>query len=271
MSETVETDNDLPNSLHNELEHKGKPLAENTTSRRRFLNNKVAISLFENVMTAILLGTPDGEIIDVNEATCKMFGYAKEELRQLGRRDIFVIDENVKKTLFSRKKSGSIRGIITCKRKGGEQFKAEVSSTLFRDELDNEYAFFNITDLSEQEKLVSLLETTSSMGVIGGWNYNIRSQKLLYTKVLKEIIEVPLDFEPTLEFGINLYKEGESRNRIRLLLEKSMNDGSSFDEEFLIITAKKNEKWVRAICTPDIVDGVCVAIKGTFQDIDKRV
>ncbi len=271
MSKILKTDTDVPNALIGKIELTDKLPSENKNYRTEFVKNNIAHSIFENVMGAILLGTPEGEIIEGNEATCKMFGYSKQELRQLTRKDIVELDENVNKIHSERSKSGSTREIYTCKRKGGELFKAEISSTLFRDELNNEFAFFNITDLSEQGKLVSLLETTSSMGIIGGWDYHIKSQKLIYTRVLKEIIEVPLDFEPTLEFGIGLYKEGENRERVSRLLEDSMKNGSSFDEEFLIITAKGNEKWVRAICKPEIVDGACVGITGTFQDIDKRV
>lgn len=271
MAKFVRIDSNELNALRAELALKNKLLNEPYKSQVPIIKNKLVDALFKNVNCAILLGTTDGEILEVNAATCKIFGYSREEFRQIGRKDIVVMDENINKFIDERNKYRSLTGVINCKRKNGEQFKAELSSTIFVDELNNEYTFTNIIDLSEKQKLESLVLATGKMGIIGGWEYTIQTDELTYTNVLKEIIEVPLDFEPTLEFGISLYKEGDHRERVSALLEDALKNGTYFDEEFLIITAKGNEKWVRAICNPYIVNAVCVGLYGTFQDIDKRV
>jgi PAS domain S-box-containing protein len=123
---------------------------------------------------------------------------------------------------------------------------------------------------SEKAKLNVLLEASLELAKVGGWDYDIKTAKLIYTNELKKIIEVSLDFIPTIEFGIGLYKEGENRNRIKWLLNDSIQHGTSFDEEFIIITAKGNEKWVRAICNPQIRNGKCNGLRGTFQDIHEK-
>jgi len=129
---------------------------------------------------------------------------------------------------------------------------------------------FNEIDSLYKNKLDLLLEASCEMTKVGGWDFDIKTSKLFYTNELKRIIEVSLDFVPTLEFGISLYKEGENRERISRLLNNSMQMGISFDEEFIIITANGNEKWVRAICHPQIRNGKCESLRGTFQDIHEK-
>ena len=45
-------------------------------------------ALFENSMDAVILGTPDGDILNANTISEKMLGYTEEELRKIGRNGI---------------------------------------------------------------------------------------------------------------------------------------------------------------------------------------
>ena len=68
-----------------------------------------------------------------------------------------------------------------------------------------------IFDDVKLEKLEVLLKGKSKISKIGGWEYDAVKDKLSWCKVTKKLHEVPEDFEPVLESGINFYKEGYSR------------------------------------------------------------
>ncbi|MFN2127413.1 MAG: PAS domain S-box protein, partial [Anaerolineales bacterium] len=91
-----------------------------------------------------------------------------------------------------------------------------------------------------------------------------------WSDVTKEIHEVDLDYKPNIETGINFYKAGVDRDTISHAVRDAIENGVSWDEELVIVTAKGNEKWVRAMGRAEFKDGVCVRLNGSFQDITQR-
>jgi PAS domain S-box-containing protein len=96
---------------------------------------------------------------------------------------------------------------------------------------------------------------------------NVETQHVTCDAVTKYILEVPEDFKPVNGNEINFYTEGENRNRIKMLIERAVNEGISFDEKFQITTAKNNIKYIECICQVEIIDGKPMNLLGTFQDI----
>ncbi len=122
--------------------------------------------------------------------------------------------------------------------------------------------------LSQRNRL--LLEKSQEVARIGHWELNLTEGTLYWSKITREIHEVPDDFQPKLETGINFYKEGHSRDTISELVNNAIATGSSWDTELQIVTHGGKDVWVRAIGESEMVDGKCVGLIGTFQDIDKR-
>lgn len=90
---------------------------------------------FRNSLAGIILGTPNGEIIDVNPAACKILGYSREELLQGGRS--LIADENKpvnKKANAIRAKKSMYEGEKEYIHKNGNLLSVEVSSVLYRNE-----------------------------------------------------------------------------------------------------------------------------------------
>lgn len=125
-------------------------------------------------------------------------------------------------------------------------------------------------DITEQKELEGLLEQTNRLAKIGGWEVDIINNRHYWSEVTREIHEVAPGYSPAMADAIQFYKEGESRNRIEEAVQKAIQNGVSFDVEVQIVTVKGNEKWVRAIGEPEIVDGKCVRLYGSFQDIDEK-
>lgn len=125
-------------------------------------------------------------------------------------------------------------------------------------------------DVTEEKRSQELLMKAKSVARIGGWEVDLVSNKVYWTQVTREIHEVDEDYVPNLEEGINFYKLGKSRDTITLLVSRAINDGTPWDTELQIITAKGRELWVRAKGEAEVVNGQCIRIYGTFQDIDQR-
>ncbi|MDI1306036.1 MAG: PAS domain S-box protein [bacterium] len=105
---------------------------------------------------------------------------------------------------------------------------------------------------------------------IGVWKMNLLTDNVFWDAVTKDILEVPEDFKPINGNGINFYTEGENRDKIRLLIDKAINEGISFEDKFQIITAKNNIKYIECICQVELLDGKTTKLLGTFQDITKE-
>jgi len=122
--------------------------------------------------------------------------------------------------------------------------------------------------ISHRDK--ELISRAMDVARIGGWEVDLLNNTMYWSMVTKEIHEVPLDYVPDLEKGINFYKEGHDRDMITALVSEAIASGTSWDTELRIVTAKGNEKWVHAKGEAELVNGKCVRLLGTFQDIDDR-
>lgn len=120
----------------------------------------------------------------------------------------------------------------------------------------------------EKQKIEDILDYTNEVARIGTWEVNVKNNTIFWSRITKEIHEVPLDFIPNLTTGINFYKEGYSRNKIKEVVQEAIEKGTSFDVELEIITAKNRSIWVRAIGQSNFVNGKCESVYGVFQDVD---
>ena len=115
-----------------------------------------------------------------------------------------------------------------------------------------------------------LISRAMDVARIGGWEVDLVNNTIYWSKVTKEIHEVPQDYVPDLEKGINFYKEGQDRDMITAMVSEAIASGTPWDTELRIVTATGKVKWVHAKGEAELVNGKCVRLLGTFQDIDDR-
>lgn len=113
------------------------------------------------------------------------------------------------------------------------------------------------------------MEKTNEISRIGTWEVDLVNNKIIWSKITKEIHEVSPDFEPDLETAIDFFKEGNSKKTITEVVNEAIVHGSPYDVELEIITAKNRIVWVRAIGQTEIVDDKCIRLYGVFQDINE--
>tara|TARA_R110002126_G_scaffold142037_1_gene287492 strand:+ start:8518 stop:10596 length:2079 start_codon:yes stop_codon:yes gene_type:complete len=120
----------------------------------------------------------------------------------------------------------------------------------------------------EKKRVEEILDRTNSIARIGTWELDLVTQKVFWSKVTREIHDTDDDFIPALDNGIDFYKEGYSRDKIKEAVANSIKNNTSWDEELQIVTGKGNLIWIRTIGQPEFINGECVRLFGTFQDID---
>ncbi len=112
-----------------------------------------------------------------------------------------------------------------------------------------------------------MLEQTSSVAQVGGWEVNMKTDNLLWSQSTREIHKINNNFQPDFENAIGFYKE-ESGERMKYLFNRAITEGISFDEEFQLVRTDGVAIWVRVKGIPEFEDGVCNRIFGIIQDID---
>ncbi|WP_051437413.1 sensor histidine kinase [Olleya marilimosa] len=124
--------------------------------------------------------------------------------------------------------------------------------------------------LSDEILDKSFLNSIEDALAIGSWELNLKTNILKWSSVTKKIHDVSINYTPNVDTAINFYKEGSNRIRILKLFNNALNNGENFDDEFIIVTSKGEEKWVRSIGHPKLENGKCVALRGVFQDITQK-
>ena len=133
--------------------------------------------------------------------------------------------------------------------------------------------FSDITDkyraAEELRKGKILLDETSKIAHVGGWELQVETMSINWTEELYRIHEVDFSFYPTLESAINFYTP-ESKKIIAPAIQRAIEFGEPFNYELQIITAKANIRWVHIIGKINHTLNKITSISGVFQDITQR-
>ena len=115
-----------------------------------------------------------------------------------------------------------------------------------------------------------LLDRTNTVARVGAWQMDLSSGRITWSDVTKQIHEVDGGFVPTAELAVGFYREGESRQLLKKVFSRGIEQGEAFDIECQIVTAKGNVRWVRSVGEFELLDGKPVRALGAFQDIHER-
>ncbi|MFT3911182.1 MAG: CHASE3 domain-containing protein [Ferruginibacter sp.] len=122
----------------------------------------------------------------------------------------------------------------------------------------------------EMNRAKQMLEETTHVAKVGGWEVNMIKNTVMWTPVTKLIYESAPDYIPDLKKCILFYKEGENRETFIQLLNNAIEHGEEWDTTLQIITTNGNEKWIRTKGKPEFEANECVRIFGIIQDIDAQ-
>jgi PAS domain S-box-containing protein len=111
----------------------------------------------------------------------------------------------------------------------------------------------------------NLLQRMGEVAAVGGWEMDIETKNSLLTEVVYAIHETNAELF-SLQKGVGFYHP-DDQPTIAAAVDKLLTDGTPYDLELRIITAKGNLKWVRTTGQLDYFEGQAVRAYGVFQDI----
>ena len=203
--------------------------------------------------------------------------FAPEELiqgaQQLGRALNMHVKPGVDTFLEKAKRGIAIEQEWQLTGKDEQSFPAMMSIVTLQDEDDSDGFLAIARDISqlkaieaERQRNQDLLETTGTMAKLGGWEFNLKSNELHWSKEVYRIHELPTGEQIDLGESIQ-YFAPESRPVIQRAIEDGIVEGRAWDLQLPFITARNRRIWVRSVGFVEYVDGEPVMLRGAFQDI----
>ena len=238
---------------------------------------------------AVVITDADGYTIWVNESFSKITGYSLNDMMNKKPGLVLQGAETDEKT--NQRISECLQNRTSCQEvilnytKDGQKYWLDLTIDPVFDEKGNLKQFIAIEkDVTEQilEKerkqkqnqelklTKELLEQTSQVAQIGGWDYHIETGTVSWTSMSKKIFEVDEDYIPDLNSVYKFFKEEHERNIVINALDDLIKNGQPYDVTFQIITARGNHRWIRAIGKREFKDGKCIRIYGVNQNIDEQ-
>ena len=253
------------------------------TSRRATQNQIKKLSrIASESINGVIITDVEGKVEWINKGFERITGYTLEE--SLGRKPKDLLAGEKTDAEISRKMGQAIARregfhveIINYHKSGREYWIDIQCSPLFDDNGDMQGFMAIETDITKEKEVAlklerqrQMLEQMSELGRIGAWEVDLLKGEVYWSAMTKEIHEVPEDYQPLLDTAINFYKEGYSRTRIQELVSACIETGKPFHAELQMVSAKQREIWIATRGRSEFVDGVCIGIFGSFQEITEK-
>ncbi len=115
----------------------------------------------------------------------------------------------------------------------------------------------------------AMLHMAAQIGRLGAWAWDVREPYVIWSEEVCAIHEVRSGFAPTPEQAVGFFAP-QDQARMRAVVMQCWRQGTSFDVEAQIVTARGRRVWVRVICEPEWdAQGKVRRIQGACQDISE--
>lgn len=243
--------------------------------------------LLELIPLGAFQADADGNVFYANKQMQNICGITREELQGKGwmkivyEEDIPLISRLLEATLVERKEIFDFIYRIRHPLNGIRHLKANAKFEFDSSGTPLHYTGFveDVTTQIEQrqtlkevnkelERSNSLLDASQEISQNGGWEYDLRTGKIFWTKQTYLINSVEADFEPTYEDVLSFCDEGYVEI-LKNNVERAIKQRIPYDFEFRHVSRIGVKKWMRAIGIPIIKDNEVVALRGALMDITR--
>ena len=213
--------------------------------------------LFQTSMDGIIYTEPNGNIYAVNDEACRILGSTREEIIFAGRDSIVDnSDPRLIQALNERKEKGYFFGELNFKRKNGEIFPAELTSTIVKSKDGKELAYIIFRDISDKKKIehetkrwLDAFEHCAHGIAIGDpRTNNIVACNNAFAAIsgttIREIINTPIlsKYAPEEHEHVkNSIVYSDKTGKVRYESVMVRNDGTRFPVQMDIVSVKDNE------------------------------
>jgi PAS domain S-box-containing protein len=253
-----------------------KQAEEELKSSRAYLH-KLNDSLQEVIFT---IKMPERLINYVNRSVKNVFGYEAEECT--GRTTEFLyptkkeyrsFGDKLKKTIEEERESLHTEHLL--RRKNGEVFPAEVTTTLFREGGKITQVVSILRDITERkrgEKALRLSEArlreAQRIAHLGNWDWDIVANRLVWSDEIYRIFGLsPQQFGATYDSFLS-YVHPEDRELVKQSVNEVLYEGRPYNIDHRIVQPDGSERIVHESAEVTLnEEGVPIRMLGTVQDI----
>jgi signal transduction histidine kinase/CheY-like chemotaxis protein len=111
-----------------------------------------------------------------------------------------------------------------------------------------------------------VLQDTGQLLHVGGWELDLPTMSLQWTREVFRIHEMSEDDQPPVDGALDFYPPG-AREQVQSAIENCATNGTPWDLQTEFITARGNKRWVRSLGRAYLHRGKPVRLSGSFQDI----
>ncbi|MFN3303182.1 MAG: ATP-binding protein [Roseateles sp.] len=154
------------------------------------------------------------------------------------------------------------------------QERGRVVSRLF--DGSPEWVFGSLVDISEAiaqrdalRRSEAMLNRTSELAGVGGWELDLRSEALYWSPQTCRIHGVPEGYRPRLEEALDFYPAA-ARARLVAEVGRSQQDGRGWDLELPFVRRDGSLLTVRALGAVEHENGKPARLIGAFQDVSEQ-
>jgi PAS domain S-box-containing protein len=239
-------------------------------------------SFFTVNLDLLCIATLDGVFLKTNEAWSDILGYTREEIA--GKKFLdFVHPDDLEKTLEAMAHLGSGEDVSEFINRyrchDGEYRYIEWRShpkgnhiyAAARDITQRQEAEERLKEAQKElERNAHLLNDGEALAKIGGWEYDVASKKMYWTKGLFALHEfTPRDDFDHITQSVQCYLP-EDREKIKNAFELCITEAKPYDFIFAFETYKKTKKWIRTKTAPMLEDGKVSKVIGIVMDITEQ-
>ena len=241
------------------------------SSERRFRN------FFENAIGLMSMHDLDGKILAVNEKGREILDFSPEDVGNLSLQQLVPPQhlQNLNDYMQRIIEKGEDTGTMILRTKTGKDIYWMYNNMLETDENGKQYVVSTALNMTERIQLErdliytqKILVQTNLVASVGGWEVNLKTNKIFWSESTKKIHQVPENYVPDFESAVGFYDE-ESKPKIEYLFTQAVQEGIPYDEELRLKKFDGSLIWVRVKGIPEFEDGVCVRVFGIIQDIDQ--
>ncbi len=214
-----------------------------------------------------------GQFLSVSNAWIRLLGLSREQFLAFNYLDFLHPDDlvNAQQHLTKIVQESIIEHFFCHNRYQSQDGEIKYFKWYSRFDRENNIIFNFTVDSTQEYQKIELIEQLQTSAQIGHYRCDIAgdSFNLYWSSQTYIIHELEINTPVTVEMAINFYHP-DFIPLIQNCVEMMLKHGAKYDQDFKIITARGNEKWVRAIGNPQYAKGKIVGFWGTFQDINEQ-
>lgn len=133
------------------------------------------------------------------------------------------------------------------------------------------YIVRTLVNLTQQVIQEELYNESQKSVQYGNWWINSQQHTMELSTGFKDILEISHSFKPTLQTIKKFYSSEDEERGFYDSVNQAIAQQKMFKKLLRIVTAKGNKRWLLLIGQPDIVEGICIGIRGVAKDVSEKL